>query len=126
MNKIFVFGSNLAGRHGAGAALHALKHHGAVYGQGEGLQGDSYALPTKDARIRTRNLEQIKESVQTFISHARRNPMQIFQVTCIGCGLAGLAHEDIAPMFAHAPGNCEFDTLWQPWLGEHCKYWGTY
>ena len=59
MTAIFVFGSNLAGRHGKGAALHARRHHGAVYGQGIGLQGSSYPIPTKDAQIRTMHIAQI-------------------------------------------------------------------
>ena len=68
MTQIFVFGSNLAGRHGKGAALWARKHHGAIYGQGEGLQGTSYAIPTKDERLNPLTLDQIKNTLTNFWS----------------------------------------------------------
>jgi len=103
---IFVFGSNLAGRHGAGAALHAAKFYGAEYGIGEGRTGFSYAIPTKDAYLRTRSLAEIKESVDTFIAYAKAHPFLEFQVTRIGCGRAGYSPEDIQPLFADAPKNC--------------------
>ena len=102
---IFVFGSNLAGRHGKGAALFARQHHGAVYGQGVGLQGDSYAIPTKDEAIRTLPLRDIRGYVNAFISFACRHPEMTFNLTAIGCGLAGYRPSDIAPMFRHAPSN---------------------
>lgn len=102
---IFVFGSNLAGRHGKGAALYARQHHGAVYGQGIGLQGDSYAIPTKDEAIRTLSLREIRGYVNAFISFACRHPEMMFNLTAIGCGLAGYKPSDIAPMFRHAPPN---------------------
>ena len=105
-NKIFVFGSNLAGRHGKGAALHAIKHHGAIYGVGEGIQGNSYGIPTKDEKIRTRPLDKIKISVDRFIEFANDNPHLTFQITEIGCKLAGYTPEQIAPMFFNVPGNC--------------------
>lgn len=103
---IFVFGSNLAGRHGAGAALWARQHRGAIYGQGEGLQGCSYGIATKDGTLKTRTLSAIYRSVRTFIDFARSRPDLTFQITPIGCGLAGYRHEDIAPMFRDAPENC--------------------
>lgn len=105
-NEIFVFGSNEAGIHGAGAAKFAVKHHGAKYGQGVGLQGNSYAIPTKDHNIQTLPLDRIKEYVDKFISFAGICPNMVFRVTAIGCGLAGYTPEQIAPMFAHAPVNC--------------------
>lgn len=105
--KIFVFGSNLAGRHGKGAALFARQHRGAVYGQGEGLQGTSYAIPTRDADIRTLPLSQIAASVAKFKLFAAANPEMTFQVTPIGCGLAGYKPEQIAPLFDESPPNCE-------------------
>lgn len=104
--KIFVFGSNLAGRHGKGAALYARRHHGARYGQGEGLQGQSYAIPTKDERLQTLPLVQIARHVGVFKAFARLNPALQFQVTPIGCGLAGYKPVQIAPLFADAPENC--------------------
>ncbi|EYR81910.1 hypothetical protein [Shinella sp. DD12] len=103
--NIFVFGSNLAGRHGKGAALYARQHHGAVYGQGVGLQGDSYAIPTKDEAIHTLPLREIKGYVNAFIGFACRHPEMTFTLTPIGCGLAGYKPSDIAPLFSHAPAN---------------------
>lgn len=105
--RIFVFGSNLAGRHGAGAALYARKHHGAIYGEGVGLQGDSYAIPTKDARLGVLPLSAIRQYVDAFKVYAASRPDWTFQVTAIGCGLACYLPEQIAPMFSDAPSNCE-------------------
>lgn len=124
---IFVFGSNLIGVHGAGAARAALRHHGAIWGHGAGLQGNSYAIPTKDHLIETLPLETIKEFVDSFVEFARQRQDLGFQVTCIGCGLAGLKHEHIAPMFKDAPAyNVFFDTLWKPYLEGRFDYWGTF
>ena len=120
--NIFVFGSNLAGRHGAGAALVARRSYGAVQGVGEGPRGHTYAIPTKDEQIRTRTLEEIKRSVDTFIMYAGLKPESTFLVTCIGCGLAGYEHHQIAPMFEKAPYNCLFSTKWSVWLPHH-KTW---
>lgn len=110
---VFVFGSNLAGRHGKGAALWARQHRGAVYGQGEGYQGNSYAIPTKDARLGTLHIDHIKLYVDRFIGFAAEHPELTFQLTPVGCGLAGYNPEQIAPMFINAPDNVilppEFD-----------------
>lgn len=103
--EIFVFGSNLAGRHGKGAALAALRSHGAIGGMGEGRQGFSYAIPTKDWQLRTRRLDEIEASVRTFLGYARSQPTLTFRLTAIGCGLAGYNPSEIAPMFATAPEN---------------------
>lgn len=112
---IFVFGSNLAGRHGAGAALWAKENRGAIYGVGEGLQGRSYAIPTKDGRNRriplsdpaqTLPLAQIAQHVAAFLEFARRHPKATFDVTPVGCGKAGYSPAQIAPMFKDAPDNC--------------------
>lgn len=102
---IFVFGSNLAGRHGKGAALEARQRYGALYGQGEGLQGNSYAIPTKDRNIKTLPLEHIKVFVERFIDFATAHPELHFAVTAIGCGLAGYSPPDIAPFFKRVPAN---------------------
>lgn len=102
--SIFVFGSNLAGRHGKGAALYARKHCGAIYGQGWGLQGTSFAIPTKDENLKTLPLSEIKVWVDRFIDFASKNNLH-FNLTPIGCGLAGYSPEDIAPMFKDAPPN---------------------
>src|SRR5450631_2625214 len=106
-DAVFVFGSNLAGRHGKGAALHARQHFGAVYCQGEGLRGRSYAIPTKDAAIRTLSLDAIAAHVERFVAFARSHPQMRFQVTAIGCGLAGYVPAQIAPLFEGAPDNCD-------------------
>lgn len=105
MTEIFVFGSNLAGRHGKGAALEARQKHGAIYGEGHGLQGNSYAIPTKDEHLRTISLQMIEYSVAIFKLFARGRPDLTFRLTPIGCGLAGYKPEQIAPFFTDAPGN---------------------
>jgi len=99
-NEIFIFGSNRSNIHGAGAAKHALKF-GAKYGIG-GLRGQTYALPTKDERIRTLPIEDIKKEVNKFIDLAYYHPDLTFLVTKIGCGLAGYTAEDIASLFIPA------------------------
>ena len=86
----FVFGSNEAGRHGKGAALFAVKHHGAQYGQGYGLQGSSFAIPTKDGSLKTLSLDKIAEYIKSFLTFAQEHPDMIFRLTPIGTGLAGL------------------------------------
>lgn len=111
-NKIFVFGSNLAGRHGAGAALFARKFFGAKYGCGVGPTGRAYAIPTKDLKLKTLPLESVKSYVKIFIEYAKANPQLTFQVTRVGCGLAGYKDEDIAPFFTTAPNNCELPEEW--------------
>lgn len=105
MKEVFVFGSNLAGRHGAGAAKFARTNHGAVYGKGIGHHGNSYAIPTKDEYIKTLPLDKIKPYVDQFIEYAKNNPSLTFKLTPIGCGLAGYEPTDIAPMFVSAPYN---------------------
>ena len=96
-NEIFVFGSNLAGAHGGGAARIALDFFGAVWGQGVGLQGQSYAIPTMQGGVET-----IKPYVDEFIDFARLHPELKFLVTRIGCGIAGFRDEEIAPLFTAA------------------------
>ena len=124
--EIFVFGSNLAGRHGKGSALVAQEKFGAVYGQGEGPQGTSYAVPTKDGRpgaprltdpAATLSLADIKASVVKFIAYVKTKPDERFYVVRLGCDLAAHTDADIAPMFAMAPNNCIFPENWKPWLG---------
>lgn len=109
---IFVFGSNLAGRHGKGAARTAHQFYGAVYGQGEGMQGSSYAIPTKDERLCPLPLEQIQQHVFKFITFAKHHPKATFKVTRVGCGLAGYSDEEIAPFFRFAPSNCILPDMW--------------
>jgi hypothetical protein len=119
--KIFVFGSNLAGRHGKGAALAAYREHGAVYGQGIGLQGNSYAIPTKDEDLNTLPLHKIQRHVETFVKFAVLNPKMKFEVTRIGCGLAGYEDNDIAPLFRGASDNCILPAGWRL-LAEEKQY----
>ena len=104
----FVFGSNEAGRHGKGAALYAKKHFGAIYGQGHGEQGRSYAIATKDTSLRSLPLDTIAENVRIFIQHAKNHPHKQWAVSRIGCGLAGYKDEQIAPLFKGHPQNIYF------------------
>ncbi len=104
----FVFGSNEAGRHGKGAALTAKNCFGAIYGQGYGEQGRSYALATKDASLRSLSLDEIAENVRVFLQHAINHPHKQFAVSRIGCGLAGYKDEQIAPLFKGHSQNIYF------------------
>jgi hypothetical protein len=103
--KILVFGANLAGRHGRGSAKEAVKYHGAIYGQGVGLQGNSYAIPTKDENLKVMPLNKIKPYVDEFLEFAKNNPKMKFDLVAVGCGLSGYEPEDIAPMFAKYSKN---------------------
>lgn len=96
-NEIFVFGSNLSGSHGGGAALAAYRHFGAEWGAGVGLQGKSYAIPTMQGGVET-----IKPYVDEFIRFAKANAHLTFLVTRIGCGIAGFRDNEIAPLFKEA------------------------
>lgn len=96
-----VFGSNLAGRHGAGCAKFCATHLGAKYGQGEGDMGRCYALPTKDRNIETLPLDEIEKGVIRFLNYARHHPEKKFLVTPVGTGLAGYSVDEIAPMFVN-------------------------
>ena len=99
--EIFIFGSNLSGRHDAGAARKALEF-GAVMGKGVGFKGRTYAIPTKDENIRTMSIEAIEPYVKQFIDYASKNQHLTFLVSKIGCGLANYSPEDIAPLFEDA------------------------
>lgn len=121
---IFVFGSNLAGIHGAGAARYAHQKLGAEWGVGVGPTGQCYALPTKNHHIRSLTLGSIAQHVDDFLAYAHANPDLEFKVTRVGCGLAGFKDSEIAPLFKGAPANCHFDTAWSPWLTGH-NFWGT-
>lgn len=98
-NEIFVFGSNLAGRHGRGAAKDALYKFGATWGQGDGLQGQSYGICTKGHKLEVLPLSAIRINVDRFTRFAIAHPELKFLVTPIGCGLAGYSPRAIAPMF---------------------------
>lgn len=125
---IFVFGSNLAGRHGKGAAIDAKIKWGAEPGVGIGRTGDAYAIPTKDGRRlldpyckRALPLEQIAGHVADFLAYARQNPTLRFFVTPLGTGLAQYDHSQIAPLFAGAPPNCHLPGEWLPILFPSAK-----
>lgn len=105
MSDVFVFGSNRQGRHGKGAALHARTHFGAIYGQGVGRQGNSYAIPTKETPYERLSLAEIRFYVNEFLDYAGVHFEESFHVTEIGCGLAGNTPEQIAPMFKFSPPN---------------------
>ena len=108
-DEVFVFGSNLAGMHGGGAAWVAFRKFGAVMGQGVGLQGQSYAIPTMQGGVET-----IAPYVDDFIAFAKEHPELFFYVTRIGCGIAGFRDSQIAPLFADAvdvPNICLPDTF---------------
>lgn len=111
--SIFVFGSNLSGRHGKGAAHYALKKRGAIYGMGVGRQGDSYAIPTKDKDLRTLPLHEIEYHVRNFIKYAEIMTDLEFEVTPIGTGLGEYSHQEIAAMFYNAPSNCKLPIEWR-------------
>lgn len=126
MSQVFVFGSNEAGVHGAGAAKTALEKYGAVWGKCYGHHGKSFAIPTKDEFIETMQLNNIHLYVNGFLAYAIGHPKLTFLVTRIGCGLAGFEDQEIAPMFRGAPKNVKFDAKWKPWIGNSNEYWGTY
>jgi hypothetical protein len=109
--EIFVFGSNLSGRHGKGAAKTALGW-GAKWGQASGLQGRTYGIPTKDASIRrTLSVNEIRPFVDEFIEFAKAHPELKFLVTEIGCGLAGMKPKEVAPLFE---GCIELENVYLP------------
>ena len=122
---IFVFGSNKAGIHGAGAAKYAHKFMNAQWGIGEGPTGVCYALPTKGYKIEKISLKEIQKSVDNFLIYAIKHPTVIFQVTQVGCGLGGYISENIAPLFNKAPENCLFDEDWKPFLSGKRQFWGS-
>ncbi|UCR75544.1 hypothetical protein PP742_gp60 [Alcaligenes phage vB_Af_QDWS595] len=127
-HMIFVFGSNKAGIHGGGAAKHALHYRGANLRQGWGLQGQSFGIPTKDENIKSLHIIDVQLYIDSFIDYANEHQDMEFQVTRIGCGLAGFKDEEIAPMFDLAPANCFFDEKWKPFLCSSIikHYWGTF
>lgn len=120
---IFVFGSNEAGRHGAGAAKVAAEKYGAVYGTSDGLMGRSFAIPTKDKLLQPIPYQLLDLYVGSFIAFAKLNPDKRFFVTRVGAGLAGNSDEDMAKLFlriaksmGHDMKNCSFADTWKPFL----------
>ena len=114
-NLIFVFGSNEAGRHGKGAAKHAVEFYGARYGVGFGLRGQSFAIPTKDRNLQVLPLAKIARYVDEFKKDMKPTSSFHFFVTAIGTGLARYEHKDIAPLFKGCH-NCWFPQAWAPYL----------
>jgi hypothetical protein len=109
---VFVFGSNLAGKHIGGAAATAMKFFGAKFGEGWGMQGRSYAVPTMGLALQQLPLPEVATAVTGFLYFAAMHPFVTFYVTAIGTGIAGFATEQIAPLFAHAPSNCLLPPEW--------------
>ena len=112
-NQVFVFGSNTEGRHGLGAAKTAMGF-GAEYGKAEGMQGSTYAIPTKDLGSGTLSIEEIETAIKRFIAFANNHSRLTFLVTPIGTGLAGFSAEEIAPFFVGAPSNVVLPAAFQP------------
>lgn len=125
-NQVFVFGSNMAGKHLAGAAHTAYKKYGARWGKGMGHYGDSYALPTLNANLMRLPLDELRIVISAFIVYAMNHPDLEFKVTRVGCGIAAYDDSVVASMFNEAPSNCSFDLSWQSFLGSDRKYWGTF
>jgi len=143
---IFVFGSNEGGIHGAGAAKEAYKNRGAQWGVAFGPTGECFAIPTKsviqlttrvmaaDGEYRgpvvgpTLSLERIGMYIAGFIYYASFHSELDFQVTRLGCGLAGLDDEDVATIFLgeNVPDNLYFDLKWKEFMGDNYRYWGTF
>lgn len=112
--QVFVFGSNEAGIHGAGAAALALEY-GAEWGKGSGRYGKTYAIPTKDKNIETLVLSKIRPYIADFVAYTKANPEVQFFVTRVGCGLAGYEDRQIAPLFKGAQ-NCSFPESWEQYV----------
>ena len=146
---VMVFGSNTAGIHGAGAARYAYEKKGARWGHSYGMAGQSFAIPTKgheqvqshkpNPEMKNREpvklvnvvgntlpIPVIRRYVDGFNAFAKHHPELHFQVTCIGCGLAGLKHQEIAPLFRDIDDlpNVWFDEKWEPYLNRNAKFWG--
>ena len=116
---IFVFGSNLAGRHGKGAALYAARKYEAEYGVGSGRTGNAYAIPTKDERLRTLPMEQVSKHIEEFCKYAAENHSEQFELTPVGCGLAGLDPIQIKKTFQYygLPSNVYLSRSWLEYVG---------
>jgi hypothetical protein len=113
MKKIFVFGSNLAGRHGAGSAREAYLNWKAEYGVGSGRTGNAYAIPTKDKFLNVLKIDEIKNHVENFIVYANSKPDLEFVVVKVGCGLAGFKENEMKKLFKNCPENCVLPIGWR-------------
>jgi len=112
-DPVLCFGSNEKGAHGRGAALFARQHRGAVLGVGRGRTGNAYALPTKDLSLNSLPLQSIRDNVLEFLEYARSRPTDTFEMTRVGCGLAGYGDDQIAPLFEGAPANVDLPHRWR-------------
>jgi hypothetical protein len=115
-DQIFVFGSNKAGVHGAGAARAAYEHYGARWGCGWGFTGSTFAIPTKDYQIISMKIDEIRKYASLFVGVTHSEPFEEFFVTRIGCGLAGYTDAEIAPLFKECNTNCSFANEWAEFL----------
>lgn len=115
-DTIFVLGTNLRGRHGAGSVLAGVRYFGLLEGHVEGRCGQCYAIPTKNHAIKTLPPIKIALSVIKFLAYAREHPELKFLITPIGTGLAGLSDTLIAPMFKDLPENCAVHVDWLPFI----------
>lgn len=117
-SEVFVFGSDLGGRHSDGDALVALRKHGAVYGRAVGLQGRSYAIPVRNEQGAPLPVLVIARYVEAFLRFAAIYRQTTFHVTRVGCGRGSHPDEQIAPLFAGAPANCRLPKGWERYLKE--------
>lgn len=119
-NWVFVFGSNLAGRHGLGAAKFAKMHYGAQYGKkfAVGHVGRSYAIPTKGEELEVLCLDVIAIYCKDFVSYAKSHPLLTFELTPVGCGLAGYKDQQVAPLFQGLPENVIVPDRWKKYIGK--------
>ena len=115
-DEVFVFGSNLAGIHGAGAALEAKHSYGAQMFVGQGRTGHAYALPTKDKQLCPLTLPAIRKNIYMFKKYAAIHMTERFFLTRIACGYAGYQDVDIAPLFGTAMHNCNYPQEWKRYL----------
>lgn len=115
---IFVFGANLAGRHGKGAAKVARTNFRAEYGVGRGPTGMAYAIPTKGKHLEVLAFEEIERSIGDFLQYARIHTELNFFVTRVGCGEAGFLDDQVGPLFARAPGNCSLPYEWKQYVAQ--------
>ena len=113
---VFVFGSNITGNHETGDGPFAMAFHGAVAGKGNGMHGNSYAIPTHNSEVQLLPLEIIANYTNAFLAHAAKHSKTIFQINRIGCGNADYQDEQIAPLFKGASANCRLPGLWLRFL----------
>lgn len=113
---VWVFGSNLKGQHGSGAAKVAHANFSAPYGAFRGSVGQAYAIPTNDKKLNLICLVDIKNDVAEFLEVAKNTPKSKYFVTRIGCGFSGYEDSEIAPFFRGAPDNCSFNEAWKGYL----------